>query len=492
MNLFESVYERFAFDRHKTVNVVETFAGIGSQAMALKRLGRDYNLKFNFLAMSEIDKYAIQSYNAIHGETPNLGPIGGFERFPKGIDLCSWSFPCQDISLAGKQKGLEEGTRSNYGFVFLDTVENTPHDERPKVLLMENVDALVSVKFKKDYAEIHERLERMGYTSWGGLMNAKDYGVAQTRERIFVLSILGEYTYTYPKAFPLTKKLSDYLEPVVDEKYFLSDKMIAYLTDMKDRNGFVRGERFKPRFEDSEYAFTITTNAGQRATDNFIIIPEATKKGYTEAEEGDGVYLNRPHQKRGVVQKGMIQTLKTQPGDVGVVVKDTRTKKERLVDDLIEQNIVKEGDVVNHSYTSSKQRTELKDFIESENGIMPTLHTRLDIFGVVVGTYQHSKSDNFMKGKDWFQPGKEIADTIVTNTKEGVVLENEDGALRIRKLTPRETWRLMGIDDADFDKAKAAGLSDAQLYKQAGNSIVVDVLYYIFKNLFNLETEDEK
>jgi DNA (cytosine-5)-methyltransferase 1 len=168
------------------------------------------------------------------------------------------------------------------------------------------------------------------------------------------------------------------LEDKVDASFYLSDKMMKYMTSMDDRNGFVRGERFNPHDESSEYAFAVTTNAGNRPTDNFVIVPEDNQKGYAEAYEGDGVYIDRPHQKRGTVQKGMIQTLSTQPqSDVGVVTNE----------------------------------------------------------------------------------------------------------LRIRKLTPRETWRLMGFDDTDFDKASAIH-SNSTLYKQAGNSIVVNVLEHILKGLF--------
>ena len=167
------------------------------------------------------------------------------------------------------------------------------------------------------------------------------------------------------------------LDGEVEEKYYLSDKTIACLTDMTNRNGFVRGKKFKPHTLDSKYAYTITTNAGRRPTDNFIILPEKTKKGYAVAHIGDGVYINRPHQKRGCVQKGMIQTIKTSCADIGVVV---------------------------------------------FNGIR----------------------------------------------------------VCIRKLTPKECWRLMGFADKDFEKARKVN-SDTQLYKQAGNSIVVKVLERIFE-----------
>ena len=442
MNIFDFMYEPLRFDENKPIKLFEAFAGIGTQHMALKNLGLDIEL----VGISEIDKYAIQSYEAIHGKVKNFGGIGDFDRFPNNIDILTWSFPCQDISLAGKQKGMEDGTRSNYGYVFLDTVEATPYRGRPKVLLMENVKALFTEKFRDDWREIQLRLERLGYTNYADVLNAKDYGVAQNRERVFIVSILGEYNYNFPKPIPLTKRLKDYLEDEVEEKYYLSDKMLAYLTDMTNRNDFVRGEKFKPHELDSEYAYTITTNTGNRPTDNFIILPETTKKGYTKTEEGDGVYINRPHQKRGVVQKGLIQTLKTSGADVGVVVKDTRNQKEKLADNLIESGTVKGGEVINHSYTNAgknpNSRLTLEDYIETKDGIMPTLTTRADTLGVVV-----------------------------------------DNPLRIRKLTPLETWRLMGIKDEDFHKAKSSGMSDTQLYKQAGNAIVVDVLVAIFKEL---------
>ena len=442
MNIFDFMYEPLRFDKNKPIKLFEAFSGIGTQSLALKYLG----VKVDHIGISEIDKYAIQSYEAIHGKVKNYGGIGDFDRFPKDIDICTWSFPCQDISLVGKQKGMEDGTRSNYGYVFLDTIENMDYKDRPKVLLMENVKALLSEKFRDDWREIQLRLERLGYTNYADVLNAKDYGVAQNRERVFIVSILGEYNYNFPKPIPLTKRLKDYLEDEVEEKYYLSDKMLAYLTDMTNRNDFVRGEKFKPHELDSEYAYTITTNTGNRPTDNFIILPETTKKGYTKTEEGDGVYINRPHQKRGVVQKGLIQTLKTSGADVGVVVKDTRNQKEKLADNLIESGTVKGGEVINHSYTNAgknpNSRLTLEDYIETKDGIMPTLTTRADTLGVVV-----------------------------------------DNPLRIRKLTPLETWRLMGIKDEDFYKAKSSGVSDSQLYKQAGNAIVVDVLMAIFSQM---------
>lgn len=497
MDIFNLMYDDFKFSRDKPIRLFEAFAGIGTQHMALKNLGLDIEL----VGISEIDKYAIQSYEAIHGNVKNYGGIGDFDRFPKDIDICTWSFPCQDISLAGKQKGMEDGTRSNYGYVFLDTVENTPKNERPKVLLMENVHALFSARFRDDWREIQLRLERLGYTNYADVLNAKDYGVAQNRERVFIVSILGEYNYNFPKPIPLTKRLKDYLEDEVEEKYYLSDKQIKRITEstftqaakrIHESDGIMSTllardykdpkcvdltvysdksiEKIKKNIVDvNGVANTITVNpkvngkqpsVQDRIYDsrgistaittsyhpNVLIMPEKTKKGYTLAEEGDGVYIDRPHQKRGVVQKDKIQTIKTSPNDIGVVVKDTRNLKERLADDLIESGTVKGGEVINHSYTNAgknpNSRLTLEDYIETKDGVMPTLTTRVDTLGVVV-----------------------------------------DNPLRIRKITPLEAWRLMGIKDEDFHKAKSSGMSDSQLYKQAGNAIVVDVLMAIFSQM---------
>lgn len=504
--------------------------------MALNRLLGKENVEC--VGISEIDKYALMSYEAIHGDLHNYGDITKIngKDLPE-IDILTWSFPCQDLSKAGQQKGLNN-TRSGLGYEVIRIVEEM--EVKPKVLLMENVPDLLSQKFTKGWHLMFNEIEKLGYSNYVEILNAKNYGVAQNRNRVFMVSILGDYTYTFPKGFELVKKLKDYLEPEVDESYFLSDKMIEYISQSGTKN-------FKADTKiNLNVARAITTEQSKRAgitnyiapnhTENFdlkyIPIPEKTKKGYALAKDGDGVYINRPHQKRGVVQKGIIQTIKTQSDDVGVVVEDKRNLKEKLADELLENKVVKDGDVINHSYTNSSKnknsRLKLEDYIESDNGITPTLTTRVDTLGVVVkdtknyieheslgsidnsrrawkedkimgtittksdnqkvllkdkreviGTYQYSKSDSFMKNKSRFNEGKDISDTIQTSQKEGVVYNN----LRIRKLTPLESWRLMGIDDEDFFKAEKV-VSNSQLYKQAGNAIVVDVLYYLFKNMF--------
>lgn len=404
------------------LKVIELFAGIGAQRKGLERAGIEHEV----VAISEIDKYALKVYEALYGNTPNLGDISKIEKLPKA-DMWTYSFPCTDISLSGRMKGLEKGsgTHSSLLWEVQRLLEvSKANDELPKYLLLENVKNLISKKFKPYFDEWCRYLESLGYKNFYKVLNGKNYNVPQNRERIFLLSIRNcNEDYVFPNEIPLTTKLGDLLEPNVADKYFLSGKLITCFSSMKNRNGLIRGLRFRPRGKKDEYAWTITTAPGSRATDTFIIepipaairgrtdedgnykqqlelkkdgntntlttvqkdnvviVPQNTKQGYAIAHVGDGIYTNRTDSKRGVVQRESIPTLKTSNKDIAVVVDDP---------------------------------TEL---------------------------------------------------------------------ISIRRLTPRECWRLMGWTDEDIDKAFKADVSETQLYKMAGNSIIVNCLEAIFKNI---------
>lgn len=412
------------------LKVIELFAGIGAQRKALQKA----KIEHEVIAISEIDKYAIQSYNAIHGETLNLGDITKIEKMPKA-DLWTYSFPCTDISLAGRMNGFEKhsGTHSSLLWEVQRLLSISIDDETlPKYLLMENVKNLISKKFKPFFDEWCKYLESLGYKNFYKALNAKDYGVPQNRERVFMISIRDDNAlYQFPNGINLDTKLGDYLENDVDEKYYLSTKLINCFTDMKNRNGILRGLQFQPKliFKD-EIARTITTRAGTRPCDNFIvepvisldgkvIVPQATKDGYAIANVGDGIYTNSCTFKRGVVQKDKIPTLKTSVNDIAVVV----TK-------------------------------------DSENYIQ-------------------------WKQKGWFdiecRAYKEDKISGALNTRGHIKVLTNDVA--IRRLTPLECFRLMGFDDEDYKKIKELKISDTQAYKMAGNSIVVNCLTEIFKKL---------
>ena len=216
--------DKFIYTKENPLRVFTAFSGYDSQCMALDRLGIPYEL----VGWSEIDKYAIQAHNAVYPQYAdrNYGDISkiDWESVPD-FDLFTYSFPCTDISNAGVQKGLEEGsgTRSSLLWECCKTIEA----KRPKYLLMENVKALVSQKFLPYYKKWEQYLAGLGYDNYCKVLNAKDYGVPQNRERIFIVSILdNERTYHFPDPIPLEKRLKDVLEDKVDEKYYLSDKAV--------------------------------------------------------------------------------------------------------------------------------------------------------------------------------------------------------------------------------------------------------------------------
>ena len=215
---------------NKEITVLETFAGIGSQRKALDRLSKKYDLKVNYLPPVEFDKFAIASYNAIHGTNHKIKDITQIKGSEYGkIDLLTYSFPCQDISIAGNQKGFNKGSGTRSGLLW--EVERILKEMKylPKVLLMENVKNLISKKFIDDFNEWQRELENLGYRNYWQILNAKDYGIPQNRERVFMISILGEYSYTFPQPELLKLRLKDLLDDEVDEKYYTSQEKIAYM-----------------------------------------------------------------------------------------------------------------------------------------------------------------------------------------------------------------------------------------------------------------------
>ena len=205
------------------LRLIELFAGIGSQTQALTNIG----IAHKVVAISEIDKYAIRSYEAMHGKANNLGDIRKIEELPDA-DLWTYSFPCQDISVAGKGAGIKEGTRS--GLLFeVERLLRVASEKGtlPKYLLLENVKNLVSKKFKADFDKWLDFLAELGYTNYWKVLNAKDYGIPQNRERVFCVSIRGEHEpFVFPKPKKLTIRLRDLIDEKVDEKFYLKESTI--------------------------------------------------------------------------------------------------------------------------------------------------------------------------------------------------------------------------------------------------------------------------
>ena len=211
------------YTAEKPLRLIELFAGIGSQTQALKNIGVPHTV----VGISEIDKYAITSYMAIHGETKNFGDICKIESLP-AADLWTYSFPCQDISVAGKGAGIKEGTRS--GLLFeVERLLNIANEQGtlPKYLLLENVKNLVGKKFRADFDSWLSFLSGLGYTNYWQVLNSKDYGIPQHRERVFCVSIRGEHKpFVFPEKQELKIRLKDMIDEVVDERYYLKESTI--------------------------------------------------------------------------------------------------------------------------------------------------------------------------------------------------------------------------------------------------------------------------
>jgi DNA (cytosine-5)-methyltransferase 1 len=383
------------FKIDKPIRLIELFAGIGSQAKALKNLGVD----FEHYRICEFDKYAVASYNAVHGtnfETSDITKITandlGIFDTDKYCYIMTYSFPCQDLSNAGLGKGMAKGSGTRSGLLWeverlLDECE-----ELPNVLLMENVPQVIGTNNIQHFAKWQEKLELLGYKNKWQVLNAKDFGIPQNRERCFMVSILGDYYYDFPKTIPLTLRLKDMLENEVDEKYHFTDRKVVF------------------------------SNSKMKETNTNKLI----KVGYMPYGE-----KNKEHQSNTFYStKGICPTIDTCGG----------------------------GNLEPKIILKSKSQ-HLKNIIDKIN-IKETQ---------AIDTYNQSIH------KDFFQ-------TIRANINS----RNEDFICHnyiIRKLTPKECWRLMGFEDKDIDNAIAIGMSNAQLYKQAGNSIVVNVLMAIFKEM---------
>ena len=339
------------------MRAIELFAGIGACSVALKNIGIDLEI----LDAVEIDKYAIKSFNAIHGTDFDVSDIKEWDKDFKDVDLITHGSPCQDFSVAGKQAGgdIGSGTRSSLMYETVRIVGKL----RPKYVLWENVKNLLSEKHRHNFDSYIETMNILGYNSYYKVLDAKDYGIPQHRERVYTVSIRKDIDtgYKFPEPMELKLRLKDMLEDEVDEKYYLDDEKVKKI--------------FNSTFM---------------------------------------------QERKRVQEKDICDTL--------------------LARDWKDPKCVRIGGI----FDTDKSRHQAGSIYDKE-GLAPTLD-------VAQG--------------GWRQPSIIVKD-------------------RIRKLTPLEYWRLMGFSDEDFYKAQAVPMSNTQLYKQAGNSIVVNVLEGIFKNLLN-------
>ena len=218
------------------VKLLSLFSGIGAFEKALTNLG----IPFDLVAYCEFDKYASKAYSAIHNvpESMNLGDITKVDEktLPQNIDLVTYGFPCQPFSQAGKQEGFEDS--KGRGNLFFDALRVIQHCQ-PKIAIAENVKNLTSPRFKNEFATVLQCLTDAGYNNYWKVLDAKDYDLAQHRERVIVVSIRKDIDtgrFEFPKPVKLLKCLYDYLESEVDEKYYIPDeKAKALISQLKEK-----------------------------------------------------------------------------------------------------------------------------------------------------------------------------------------------------------------------------------------------------------------
>ena len=525
MNLWEFIYPMKRIT--KPIRLIELFAGIGSQFKALKVLTQNvesykicewaYNsyCSYNAIHIKDYKDYANgltkeQLIKKVKGTSLNYNePLTDKQLASKPLEwlknaynnivathnlvnimeihskdleivdtdkyeyIMTYSFPCQDLSLAGKRLGMgvsqsKGGTRSGLLWEverILDELEN-----KPQILLMENVPEVIGEKNIEDFHKWESKLEELGYKNYVEILNAKDYGIPQNRKRCFMVSVLGEYAYNFPIKFKREYRLKDLLEKVVDKKYYLTDKHIERISNWKAqqkplesmKNNVLISPTITARgageehsgmvlidtklFEEGEVVDFDSSDDFRREhtteetpclvahpkfgvvekdKNNSVGIPivEATKKGYKVAHDGDGVDIGgRMNTHRGTVQKGLAQTLKTDC-DIGVVVDESTTKR-------------------------------YKNYITWKN-----------------------KQGEFNTQCNRAMLENDLSLTIPTGNTPKVA---ESEHLRIRKLTPLECMRLMGFGNQDYKAMREIKMSDMAIYHMAGDSIVVCVLIAIF------------
>lgn len=358
------------------------------------------------------------------------------------VDLVTYGFPCQDISIAGRQKGFEDGagnrTRSGLFFEALRIIQ----DLRPKWAICENVKALTMKQFRNEFKTVLDSLERAGYRNYYRVLNAKDFGIPQNRERVFIVSIRKdiEQEFIFPETQVLKLRVRDLFEKDVPEKFFINTP-----------NAIALARKIAEEIELNHPAVLRSVRT------------EYGKEIRTAYEQGE------IHEKRANMRE-----FECRPDDL------CNTLTTVLKDNYIAEPVMRTvGDL-----GVGGQRGR----VFSINGIVGCLSAtdykdppKILQVGNIVKTGQF---DNPQRGRIYDPDG--LAPTLNTCSGGGLEPKFIDRScvdVRIRKLTPRECFRLMGFTDDDFDKIK--GISNSQLYKMAGNSIVVNVLTEIFKELFN-------
>ena len=502
------------------IKVLSLFSGIGAFERACCRIGLDWiGLDWELVNYCEIDRWASLSYSMVNqcDESLNLRDVRAVTADSvrdRAVDLITYGFPCQDISIAGKQRGFVndsgESTRSGLFFEALRIIKEL----RPRYAIAENVKALTSTKFKNEFATVLSSLEEVGYNNYWRVLNAKDYGIPQNRERVFIVSIrrdVDEGDFQFPEKEPLMLRLRDMLEPAesVDEKYYLSTeregvrKLIAELEsryrinsstavcvasrgrNRTDPSDCTTGSPTEQRLEPNSDGCTNTLTTVQK--DNLLLVaaPGIMQVGNIAKDP------NREHiQDRIYGPSGLAPTLTVGGGSrepkivIDGLTRDTQKQKARVFNPS--------GLAASLIATDYKEPPQISVIGQLKGGEKGRVVDRDGIGYTLTAT-------------EYKDPLK-IAEPVIVGSMQAHAAVKTDGicptlteamgmgggqvpvhtyGVRIRKLTPRECWRLMGFLDEEFDRVH--GISNSRLYKQAGNSIVVNVLSALLSQLFYRE-----
>ena len=390
----------------------------------------------------------------------NMGDITSCDwtKITQPIDLLIYSTPCTSISIAGKQEGLKKGGGTASSIIW--SVLNAIDVLKPKYLLMENVKALVSKKFMPDFREWYNELASRGYQNFWKVLNAKDYGVPQNRERVFMVSILDDgASYHFPEPFPLERRLKDILEDNVDEKYYLKDNVVVEPVCL---NSKVDGRQ--PSLEHRIYsvqgiATAVTTGFMPCIAEPQVLTPKRNEYGKSV----------RKAYEAGEVEESRHNMTDLMPRKDGICNTITSVQKDCLLIESVSSKSVAEYLRI---IAEAARKEKIEVTIDGEGNLRP------------------HRMDKKKSGCSEFQTENEssIASTCISARPNMVY--GESTSFRIRKLSEREVFRLMDVSEEDIDRIQKAGISRTQQYKMAGNSIVTNVMYHIFRKMF-VDTECE-
>lgn len=448
------------YTEQNPLRLIELFAGIGSQTQALTNIGVPHKV----VAISEIDKYAIQSYEAIHGKVNNLGDIRAIEALPDA-DFWTYSFPCQDISVAGKGAGIKEGTRSGLLFEVERLLIQAAEDGTlPKYLLLENVKNLVSKKFKADFDRWLSFLSSLGYTNYWQILNAKDYGIPQNRERVFCVSIRGDHTpFVFPEKQELKLRLRDMIDEVVDEKYYLKESTIRSIinsTFNSRRDSIKSGDGVANTLMARDWKGPQCVQVGEVVGEKWDKMHDISRRVYepsgisptvhcqqggnTELKIAENFVLGglQAHQtpRTDGISPALTEAMGKGGGQTPVIIDTKKTDDERFFKQAVETVMENEcgvGDTVD-AFNKKVNRS----------GVCPTITTRPEGFKTAILPIVEDKSDNpvivAMRGRNPDNPsdrtagapleqrlevnGKGLCNALTSVQKDNLVLEQGKGS----------------------------------------------------------------